>query len=81
MSDLGLDDILEILNEPDAPQKFRFYAPPEQKGPLRWRDKDMRCASKGCSSPTTCQVKGIPYCMMHSLRKLNEMLVELGVAE
>jgi hypothetical protein len=55
------------------------FAPLKQVGPLRLRDKSMRCASRGCASPTYVQVSGTPYCMMHALHKLNERLVEVGV--
>lgn len=55
------------------------YPAPEQFGPLRWYDKEMRCASRGCGSPTYCKLKGIPYCIMHSLKLMNELLVELEV--
>lgn len=82
MSDLDLSSILEILDAPEPTEsKHKYYAPPDQVGPLRWVDKDMRCASRGCSSPTTCKVQGVPYCLMHALRRLNEMLVEQGVAQ
>jgi hypothetical protein len=47
----------------------------EQFGPLRWFEKEMRCACKGCNSPTYCKVEGIPRCMIHALRELNDLLV------
>jgi len=53
------------------------YPPPPQFGPLRWFDKEMRCASRGCGSPTYTQLEGIPRCGMHALKKMNEMLYEL----
>lgn len=55
------------------------YPAPEQFGPLRWYDKEMRCACRGCGSPTYCKLKGIPRCLMHALREMNEMLVGFGV--
>jgi hypothetical protein len=45
-----------------------------QKGPLRWMEVEMRCASRGCSSPTYCTVNSVPRCVMHALRQLNEMI-------
>jgi len=48
-----------------------------QVGPVRWFDKEMRCASKRCTSPTYIKVVGIPHCYTHALRKVNEMYVEL----
>ena len=50
------------------------YPPPKQFGPLRWFDKEMRCASRGCSSPTVLQLEGTPRCSVHALRIMNEML-------
>ena len=55
------------------------YPAPEQFGPLRWYDKEMRCSRKGCGSPTYCRLQHAPLCMMHVIRKMNEMLIELGV--
>jgi hypothetical protein len=55
------------------------YPRPEQYGPVRWYDKTLRCASRGCSSPTYCKLKGTPYCLMHIIGRMNEMLLELGV--
>jgi hypothetical protein len=55
---------------------------PEQKGPVRQYDKTLRCANKfslharECGSPTTYKLKGIPYCEVHLIRKMNEMLTE-----
>lgn len=67
-TELELSDVLALLN--DTPTER-----PQQKGPLRWFDKPMRCVSRGCSSETFCKVDGIEYCMKHALTKLNEMLV------
>lgn len=50
------------------------YPRVEQFGPLRWFDVEMRCACRGCSSPTHCKLEGIPRCGMHSLKLMNEML-------
>lgn len=52
------------------------YPVVQQYGPLRWFDKEMRCVSRGCSSPTYCKVEHKPLCMIHSLRTLNELLTE-----
>lgn len=57
------------------------YPAVEQHGPLRWFEKEMRCASKGCGSPTGCKLQGIPRCGIHALRKMNEMLIERGVEQ
>ena len=72
---LSLDEITALLSKPEKGQPAK---PPQQYGPLRWYDKEMRCASRGCGSPTHCKVEGIPYCTMHSLRKLNDMLTDEG---
>jgi hypothetical protein len=52
-------------------------AAPQQNGPLRWIDSKARCASPGCTSPTYCKVEYVPYCMMHALCKLNELVIEI----
>lgn len=72
---------LEFLEEllRDEPQEVDFHV--EQFGPLRRFDKEMRCASRGCGSSTFFRVRGIPRCISHALRELNEMLVELGITK
>jgi hypothetical protein len=69
---LSANDVKALLSPKVSDSKA-----PLQDGPLRWYDHEMRCASKGCSSPTYCKVEGVPYCMMHSLRKLNELVVQV----
>jgi len=49
---------------------------PPQVGPIKWYDKEMRCASRGCGSPTYIKFQGIPNCMIHTLRLANELMVE-----
>jgi hypothetical protein len=54
------------------------YPRPEQYGPLRQYDKAMSCMSGTkkyrCGSQTFFKVNGVPRCMIHALRELNEML-------
>lgn len=55
----------------------------QQKGPLRWYEHSMPCSNHagyrggGCGSPTYCRVEGAPLCMMHALRRLNELVLEM----
>lgn len=70
---IELEELGSVISE------GRFPTVP-QDGPLRWYDTIFRCASKGCSSPTYCKLKGIPYCTMHVMKEMNKMLIELGVA-
>jgi len=65
------DDITidKLLEEPERPK---------QVGPLRRHDKEMRCANRGCGSPTYLRVQGVSRCSVHALNELNEMLVEAG---
>lgn len=55
------------------------YPRPEQVGPLRRYDNEMRCASRGCNSPTYYKLQGIQYCSVHVIRIMNDMLVAKGV--
>lgn len=71
------DDFIDTLLVESEPKSN--HPIPEQYGPLRQFETVGRCASRGCSSPTFFKVQGIHYCMIHALRKLNEMLVALGV--
>ena len=38
---LSLDEILGLVKESASPTTG--YPPPQQSGPLRWYDKEMRC--------------------------------------
>ena len=60
-------------------EEERKYPIPQQVGPLRRVDKEMRCASRGCNSPTYYKLQGIQYCSVHCLNIMNEMLVAKGV--
>jgi hypothetical protein len=64
---LTLDEISELLKPTERP---------EQNGRIRWYDREMRCASRGCSSPTYIKLDGIQLCPMHTLHKCNELLSE-----
>lgn len=74
-------DFLEGLLEEnqEKTESWLGYPIPEQNGPLRQFELEMRCASKGCGSSTFFKLQGVPRCMMHCLRKMNEMLIEKGV--
>ena len=72
---LTQEQISRILTPP-KPQVQVSNAPP-QNGPLKFYDREMRCASRGCGSSTYCKVEHVPLCMMHSLRKLNELVVQV----
>lgn len=79
---MDFEVITEEEYESQAPQSVGTIVGaniPEQFGPLRHFDREMRCASRGCSSPTHFKLQGIPLCMIHCLRKMNEMLLALGV--
>jgi len=66
-------------------KSFEIFIPkehprPEQHGPLRQFERSMSCMSGTkkyrCASPTFFKVNGVPRCMIHALRELNEMLYE-----
>lgn len=69
MDDLSDDLLLELLDETSP-----AFIPEQTSNYVRWLDKEMRCASRGCGSSTYCKVQGVPYCMMHTIRKLTELL-------
>ena len=52
----------------------RFNKESTQKGPLRYWDKEMRCTSRRCGSPTHYKFRGMPLCTVHALRMMNEEL-------
>lgn len=53
----------------------------KQRGPMRQFENSMRCKSQNCGSPTFIKVQGVPLCLMHALRTLNELLIEAGITE
>jgi hypothetical protein len=57
---------------------IKFSPENEQTGPIRYYDKEMRCASRGCSAPTYIKINGIAKCYAHALRDANTMLQEAG---
>jgi len=57
------DDFIDDLLTPD---------------PIQFFDWNLRCASRGCGSPTCRTLYGVPYCMPHILDKCNEILKELN---
>ena len=70
--------VVELSKVPKFRTGPTYLRPP--KNPLSaitWVDGPLRCASRGCSSPTYCKVEGIPYCMKHSLDKMDEIIVKL----
>lgn len=73
---LTTEQIKELLELDSLPKQFPRI---KQEGPLRFVDETMSCVSRGCGSPTWCKVKGIPMCLMHALRELNQMLINLGI--
>lgn len=78
-----LDALTELLETPDKISDEAFYLKlykvPKQKGPVRFFDATLRCASRGCGSPTHFKLQGVPYCMIHTIWKLNDLLLSMGV--
>jgi hypothetical protein len=52
------------------------YAPPVQLGPLRVHDREQRCASRGCGSPTYYTFDYVPRCSVHVLWIMSEIIRE-----
>lgn len=80
----NLEFLEELLNQPqqsDDTEAFlvKLYKVPEQHGPIRFFDATLRCASRGCSSPTHFKFQGVPYCMIHLIWQSNDKLLEMGL--
>lgn len=58
-------------------QKLSPHERPIQLGPLRYVEKDDKCANRGCSTPCHIRIKGVPYCTTHALYSLNELYMML----
>lgn len=68
----------ELLDTPETPTAGQYTQTP-QNGPLRYFDREMRCASRGCGSSTHYKLQSIPYCSTHTIKLMNEMLIKHGV--
>ena len=78
-----LDFLSGLLSSGASPDtdasKFNYES--TQKGPLRYYDNgNMRCLSRRCGSPTHYKLRGVPYCTVHALRKMNEELTDEDVS-
>lgn len=80
MSEELTDDfILDLLNEKKERPYYDTQFPEE--GPVRSHDtyypnKSLRCRSKGCGCPTVFSLRGIPYCTIHLIIRLNLEVIE-----
>lgn len=78
--ELSLDDIDELLATPEpklisVKVKLPGFKPPPQTSTfILWGEKENRCASRGCSAPTYVQLKGVPYCTIHIIQIMGDML-------
>lgn len=45
-------------------------------GPFYFVDTSHTCASKGCGTATYCMVANVPYCMIHTIYRLNSLIIE-----
>ena len=41
---------------------------------VTWVDKELRCTSRRCGSPTYIKVQGMPLCSTHAILRLSELL-------
>lgn len=73
---LSQDFIKQLLKDDKKPTGSN-YPRVQQNGPLRFVDKEFRCASKGCACPTYIKVDWIPRCQIHALHILNQMVIDL----
>ena len=80
---MELDFLQDLLDTPEQLDDDAFlvklYKVPEQKGPVRFFDETLRCASRGCSSPTHFKLQGVAYCTIHLIWKMNDKFLEMGI--
>lgn len=77
--ELTLDEILELQKEPDPTVKSKSEPkpPPIQTSRyLKWTEKNLRCASRGCGASAHITIKGVPYCVIHTIHILTDLLDE-----
>jgi hypothetical protein len=72
---------IEVIKAKQTKQtrKATQYATLPEDGPVTRHDgyPTVRCASRGCSSPTCFKYKGTPYCYMHLIPYLSMEIVDL----
>jgi hypothetical protein len=68
---------------PQTPTKYPQSVMPGtiQVGPVHLVEKEKRCASKGCGSPTSWTLEGIPYCHVHLIAYLNQKFIDQWVID
>ena len=71
--------MFEELSDEELAAPITTYDAPEQFGPFRQYDTPFFCASRNCRVQTYYKVRGTPYCSVHALRKLNELLIDYGM--
>jgi hypothetical protein len=69
--ELTQEKILELL---EAKTYKANDKPNSVDGPTKYYDATLRCASKGCSSPTHYKIEGIARCHSHAIIELNDLL-------
>lgn len=78
-NELDLEQVAALLSgskkaPQDEPKELKthfirryIHYPSRNTDYIRYKDATLRCASRGCSTPTNCLFKGIPYCTIHIL--------------
>lgn len=80
--------IAKLLNDDKTPQEKseKLYIvpvagqkPPKltQRGPWRYRENPLKCVSKRCGVQTWMTFDGVPYCTVHGLNYLNDLVVKM----
>jgi hypothetical protein len=64
---LSPEQIKQLLDQDKVPQRHSI-----EVGPVSTTDKEKRCVSRGCSSPTYWLLDGIPFCTVHLIDSLNQ---------
>lgn len=73
------DSLFEVVTDETILEDQPKYPPIVQLGPVLVMEHDKRCMSRGCGSPTNYKLHGIYSCSVHMIRRVNELLLELGV--
>lgn len=84
MSSLDLETIQKLLKDDTAQTVVTKKKAstgetirPVQIGPLKYKDESMRCAARGCGSPTLIEINGVPYCYTHAIYALNHIVIQI----
>jgi hypothetical protein len=73
MGGLDLTFIEGLMSDDKTPE----YLTSLDNGPLRYTSEELTCTNLNCEEKTHFIVQTVPRCIHHSLKRLNELCIEM----